>query len=81
VTIKYHVIFQIVFATLHQAVLSTGEVSSAYHPPQYYGQHDDFIMTSDDICNDITTHSHTLAQGYHCGTWICVMFWVASIIT
>jgi len=43
----YIVMFQIVFASLHQAVLSKGGVKcyalKLYHPPQYYGQHD---MTS-----------------------------------
>ena len=47
VKIKYYVMFQIVFAILHQAVLSTGGVKcyalKLYHPPLYYGQHD---MTS-----------------------------------
>jgi len=39
VTIKDYVMFQIVFATLHQAGLSTGGVKcytlKLYHPPQY----------------------------------------------
>ena len=59
VTIKYYVMFQIVFASLHLAVLSTGGVKcyvlKLYHPPLYYGQHDDITTKNDDISNDIMT--------------------------
>jgi len=59
VTIKDYVMFQIVFATLHQAGLSTGVKCYAlklYHPPQYMvSMISDITMTNDDISNNVMT--------------------------
>ena len=60
VTIKDYVMFQIVFATLHQVGLSTGGVKcyarKLYHPPQYMvNMILDITMTNDDISNNVMT--------------------------
>jgi len=76
VTIKDYVMFQIVFATLHQAGLSTGGVKcytlKLYHPPQYMvnmiwhdmtSQWHDITMTMMISVKMSWHHNHTISTG------------------